>query len=123
MGTEITPDSVPERPDQSSAQVKAQTPDLQPFRNLALRWKREAQRHWEMIKDLERGTPFYRSCFQRYVDYGRRAEELEIIIRMVEKPETESILCNHPRLIPRYPCADCAKNNPIYSGKAAKTNG
>lgn len=61
---------------------------LDPFRNLAKRWREaeaEHKRIWDQADPVDRQNGSYRIIWSRYVDYGRRAAELELRIRVTER--------------------------------------
>lgn len=74
-----------------------ETDPYEPFRLLAKRWRQasaEYKRLWDRKDDYQKdyseeikaaNAPFYKSCYIRYVDYERRASDLEILIRAQER--------------------------------------
>jgi hypothetical protein len=63
---------------------------LDPFRNLAKRWRDSELQHKDIFyrvthEERKQNRGFYQTTWTRYVDYGRRAAELELRIRLTEK--------------------------------------
>lgn len=57
---------------------------------LAALWREKEREHraeWVRVKESSGGSTYGQSVFQRYVDYGRRAEELEVRLRVFSVAE------------------------------------
>lgn len=67
---------------------------LSPFRQLAGIWRREEEKHRVLYYAVDAETrkqsqSFYQATWTRYVDYGRRASELEAILEIAHLSQVE----------------------------------